>query len=192
MRNVVALLIAATLASPLSAQTLTEPLIESMISCGLGKTKCDSPDIVIIEGGTYGIIVKSPQARIWSAARQAKAEFRPFTRADVTEAMLAPTVHIYASGSTRNMSGIRDVKRIVLRAKDKSIIQPVEETELAVSSRNLMGADITHVNRLAVFNLVDLPVGDFHVLVLMSGNSRTGPITPEYAIKGKNRDKLDQ
>ena len=156
------------LCPPVFAQTEGRPSAEQIaraIAEGAKATKLLLPRLrtgggvktMGIRGGTIAVYA-TPLDRVVAASYAAAQSYRPFTTADVTEEMLAPELHIYASAMPlKDVPVIANVVTVVVMpydSKDRSrAIQPIRVMEMATTFRNLLGFSGEGTGRTAVFPL---------------------------------------
>jgi hypothetical protein len=198
MRNPMTTVIAACLVVtasfaqvPAKASLLTQAQIQAAIDCGMRKLKCDAPMLApgaLSVNGPLVLKVIPPIGRIYLAARDAKEKYLAFTASDVSDAMLAATLEIraiYDEGMAQNTA----VQHIVLlpRGSKDNAVQPASITEWNFEKKNLAGATLTQVGRIAQFNIAELPSGEIDVVIIAeSGREK------RWAIKKSDREKLDR
>lgn len=102
----------------------------------------------------------TPYLRVVLASAAAKANYKPFTAADVTAEMIAPVLEVYIPtdhGSPRRGYGLFSPTNVVIMPKDSqdaaTAIQPVITTPVAERFQNLYGASVDTQAVLARFPL---------------------------------------
>lgn len=102
----------------------------------------------------------TPFSRVVSAARQARALYKPFSEADVTPEMTVPQLDVFATAvwvRSPLPPGVGNVQAVLVMpkgAKDVSMaIHPTTTSEVSEEYKNLMGAALEGKSIHAVFPL---------------------------------------
>lgn len=179
-------ILAALIASPVSAQSLTDADIEKAIALGdkkFGDYVADSTP------GLYNVYVFGRLARVAYEASKAKKEYRAFTVADVAEELRRDEVRINVVADTpvfNTFTGYTvaaPIRRIVLKSKSGEIIQPIDIVYEPREWTNAVGGRLEGHDAVARFPTV--PTGDFDVILILDAGRED-----RYAFKGKNRNKI--
>lgn len=184
-------ILTAWLALGVSASTLSPAQIQSAIAEGV-KYKARAHEIgARVNGadGGFNIAVRGPENRIAFAAAFAAGQYRPFTVADVTADMLAPTITILAVPKppvVRPYGGLMvtpPATNLVINAKS-GIVQPKAFTHAPMAWTNALGGTFSGVGIQAEFDPATLPTGDLEIVVATHDGGR------RYTVKAKDRAKV--
>lgn len=187
---ILVILLGTFVTSPVHAQAIpSDEQIDRAIKCGMRQLKCAVPILYSPGMGSLGsmgmnmtdtiVIIMGPLGRVYQAANSAKEKFLPFTRADVTEDMLQPTLTISARCGGTNMAVNPSVTHIVIMAKgakdDAAAVQPTSMDPWDTEVGNLLGAKMTREGKRATFSLASLPPGAFDIIIVgvTSGNDKS-------------------
>ena len=180
---------------PVHAQTIpSNEQIDRVIKCGMRQLKCAVPILVSPGMGSLGsmgmdtsdtiVAIMGPLGRVYQAADHAKYKFLPFTRADVTDDMLQPTLTITA----RTIGTNRAVNHIVIMPRgakdDAAAVQPTSIEPYDAEEQNQLGATMTRIGKSATFQLASLPPGAFDVIIV-------GQRAARAKVNEKDRAKLE-
>jgi hypothetical protein len=137
----------------------------------------------------FEIQVIPPLGQAYLAASDAKEKYKPFTRADVTEEMLAAVIEVRARNTDSDMKRNVNIEHIVIlpRGKKDGALQPANIEPWDFEAKNLAGASFTRKGKVAAFNISDLPAGELDIVIISDtyGEERAG-------IKKNDRAKLDR
>lgn len=122
-----------------------------------------------IRSETPMVVISTPYARVASIGDKMRKEYRLVSPADLPGEVVALTFDVYAAP----YKGRPDVQRVVLAAKDGTIIQPIKEEPDSVGG----GRSIS-----ATFPLEALIAGTEIRVVTSTGEERV-KITPEFLAK---------
>jgi hypothetical protein len=189
-RLAILILMCLTATAASSADTIPDTDIEAAIRQGLASKRAE---VVVTHAWQFTLVLEGPLIRIQREAADAAKSDKPFTRADVTDAMLAPTVLITAvpdrpTYGKHGWAVTPPATTIVLQPKGTRAsaisIHPTGSELFPMEWGNATGATFHGQAVAASFNLRDLPVGDFEIIVVTEGEERRA------TVKGKNRAQI--
>ena len=134
----------------------------------------------------------TPFLRVALATNQAKKRYKTFTKADVTDQIIAPELHVYASAASLGGLNVANVEAVVImRAKEKDrskAIQPLRQEELPEEFQNLFGAKTNGRSVLAVFP-IELLNDQNEIRVVFDREVSSGALLcSDYAMRFKTSD----
>ena len=149
--------------------TLTEDELAEAIAVGL-KAKGREQGLELRETGLlrmsgdgtsgFSLVVYTPTTWIQHLASQAAKQYRPFTRADVTDDMRAPVLRVIAHADTPKTLDVEarrraaSVEHIVLQdRRRRSVLQPASIEPFETEVSNALGAAQTYTGLSATFPL---------------------------------------
>lgn len=184
----------------ISAQTVDESKIQAALELGLsGKTadivfSCEAGGSFrqgVLLGATvhsgvsysekYDVQLATNLGRIAALAQDAKRMYKPFSRSNVPDAMLVPSVYIYVrpqgpsqSGSVLNLAPPLEHLVLKPKASDSEVLHP---DSLAITTVEWMlgGGKWTGTQADGVFpidRVMALPPGDFEIVLITEGGER--------------------
>lgn len=177
-------------AVPSLAQSLTPAEIDAAIKAGLAGKKlsaeCGARGGMMSAfdplGGFFDVYVEGPVGRIMRTAGEAKKKYQPFTEADVTEEMLAPTLSLVATPQAPTFSGgswtrTAPADHVVLKRKDAKgdnpadVLQPTSHEFLPATWSNAIGGKWECQGIAATFDLAAFKAmsGDEIDIVVVTG-----------------------
>lgn len=190
-RTLTALLLACVFTCVAAQERLPDGAIEAAIKRGLSKKQAES---VVASGfsSRFTVVIDGPLIRVQREAANAAKEYRTFGLADVTEAMVAPVANFTALPDKPVYSQLGGwavtpaATHIVVQSKKagKPAIQPASIETFPQQWTNALGGTFNGQGIIGTFNLADLPVEDFDVVVVT--DSRETRVT----VKGKDRQRI--
>ena len=142
-------------------------------------------------------VYTTPFLRVALAANAAKNRYQQFTEADVTSAMIAPEIQIYAPSQSVQGTAIANVETIVVlpyNSKDASqAVHPAQLKEASQEYKNLLGFTGEGRGMLAIFPLdAWQESNEVHVVFDMAIPSSHGPSARGGCIDCKSRIYLEK
>lgn len=166
--------------APARLDTLTREQVEAAITVGLREKTAEGlvlgtaangwrASIQRSAGVAQSIKIVGPFDRVRNAAALHARNYMPFTIDSVQPWMTAPVILMQVEPTApRDVAGALApaVTRVVLKASDGAIVQPVEFIPMTRSWANMLGATFQTQGAIATFALDALPKGTFQIIVV--------------------------
>lgn len=186
----VAIMLSSILSAPTRTQDVSDAAIETAIAAG--RAKKESQSVVVSPfSSSFTIVIDGPLIRVQRAAADAAKEYRSFTRADVSEDLLASVVNITAVPDKPVYNSIGKswvvtpaATHLVIQAKSGPALQPTKTETFPMDWGNAFGATFHGQGIIGTFDLADVPQTDFDVVVVTDGRET------RVTVKKKDREKI--
>ena len=159
------------------AYGLAHPNINLGLGLGKWHRRCRNSKDHDSECG-FQIVAQGPYGRVVTAASAKAAQYLPFTADSVTAEMRSPVLTIQATPTAPEFEGrwrqSPPVQRIVLQVKAPrgetgAVVQPLAVRTYPMRWTNALGGVFDGQGAIAVFDLNQVPAGDFDVVLVTGG-----------------------